>query len=118
MQLARMRLEGCARECSRARQLAIWENELLSLSRVSYVKRFFGGAKEPQHGAVGTLVGAGFKPALLPHARCNRIAVISRELKLRRTDFRINGHTVNAERGRVSNPPYKHRARTTRKMAT
>src|SRR5881396_2278952 len=41
--------------------------------------------EDGRHSAVGTLVGAGFKPALVPHARCNRIAVISRELKVGRT---------------------------------
>ena len=46
--------------------------------------------EDGRHSAVGTLVGAGFKPALVPHARCNRIAVISRELKVGRT---ISGST-------------------------
>ena len=47
------------------------------------------------------LIGAGFKPALVPHARGNRIAVISRELKVDRTICGSTEHTVNAERGRV-----------------
>src|ERR1700694_594801 len=46
--------------------------------------------EDGRHGAVGTLVGAGFKPALVPHARCNRITVISRALKVGRT---ISGST-------------------------
>src|SRR6202023_2020520 len=58
-----------------------------------------------KHIAGAQLVGAGFKPALVPQARCERIAVISCAIEARTAKLGSTSHTVNAERGRVLNPP-------------
>jgi hypothetical protein len=53
-----------------------------------------------KHIAVAKLVGAGFKPALVPQARCERIAVISCAIEVRTAKLGSTSHTVNAERER------------------
>src|ERR1700738_184964 len=58
-----------------------------------------------KHIAVAKLVGAGFKPALVPQARCERIAVISCAIEVRTAKLGSTSHTVNAERGRVCGAP-------------
>src|SRR6202022_126094 len=60
-----------------------------------------------KHSAVAKLVGAGFKPALVPQARCERIAVISCAIEVRTAKLGSTSHTVNAERGRVGGAPQK-----------
>src|ERR1700730_7123079 len=69
-----------------------------------------------KHIAVAKLVGAGFKPALVPQARCEGIAVISCAIEVRTAKLGSNSHTVNAERGRVCGAPpscpYKNHQRS------
>src|SRR6202035_1093304 len=60
-----------------------------------------------KHIAVAQLVGAGFKPALVPQARCEGIAVISCAIEVRTAKLGSTSHTVNAERGRVCGAPQK-----------
>src|ERR1700737_5330749 len=60
-----------------------------------------------KHIAVAKLVGAGFKPALVPQARCEGIAVISCAIEVRTAKLGSTSHTVNAERGRVCGAPQK-----------
>src|ERR1700737_2035805 len=60
-----------------------------------------------KHIAVAKLVGAGFKPALVPQARCERIAVINCAIEVRTVKPGSTSHTVNAERGRVCGAPQK-----------
>src|ERR1700680_4732512 len=60
-----------------------------------------------KHIAVAKLVGAGFKPALVPQARCERIAVITCAIEVRTAKLGSTSHSVNAERGRVCGAPQK-----------
>src|SRR6202022_1249848 len=60
-----------------------------------------------KHIAVAKLAGAGFKPALVPQARCESIAVISCAIEVRTAKLGSTSHTVNAERGRVCGAPQK-----------
>src|ERR1700738_4153572 len=55
-----------------------------------------------KHIAVAKVVGAGFKPALVPQARCEGIAVISCAIEARTAKLGSTSHTAHAERGRVS----------------
>src|ERR1700738_1088314 len=59
-----------------------------------------------KHIAVAKLVGAGFKPARVPQARCERIAVISCAIEVRTAKLGSTSQ-VNAERGRVCGAPQK-----------
>src|ERR1700732_1465327 len=47
------------------------------------------------------------QPALVPQARCERIAVISCAIEARTAKLGSTSHTVNAERGRVCGAPQK-----------